>query len=150
MDISLSDILWIGGGLLVLTAASLLFTHWGEVAQAATRIMPSKPRTVAVSAPDIEAVYIPVSHTDMDDDIDEMPRIGRRLSDTEVVILLAAQRRIDGKQRFSANQIYALVGGDRNTVMRQIKELREGPNPAEYRPITPEQQAQREALGLAR
>jgi len=69
------------------------------------------------------------------------------LTDAEIVILLGVQRR-GGKYRFSANQIQALVGGDRNTVMRQIRELREGMSTAEYRPLTPEQAASRASLGL--
>jgi hypothetical protein len=44
----------------------------------------------------------------------EMPRVGRRLSDGEIVTLLATQKGVDGaKYRFSANEIYALVKGPR-------------------------------------
>jgi hypothetical protein len=43
-----------------------------------------------------------------------MPRVGRRLSDGEIVTLLATQKGVDGaKYRFSANEIYALVKGPR-------------------------------------
>jgi hypothetical protein len=75
-----------------------------------------------------------------------MPRISRRLSDQDMIALLAVQRTSKGKLRYSANQIAQLVGGSRAEVLALIKTIREGP--AEFRPLTPEQQGAREALGL--
>jgi hypothetical protein len=100
-------------------------------------------------APDMDAVCIPVSHTSMDDhttaeadDITyEMPRISRSLSDQELITMLALQRK-DGKYRSSANKIAEYVGGDRNTVLRQIREVREGPPALQVR----EHQAKLEQL----
>jgi len=110
----------------------------------------------------MELVSIPVSQTSMDDhtsaptgagmsiaapDIDaldagmddwSMPRLSARLSDAEMIVLLATQRRADGKHRYSANQIQTLIGGDRNTVLARIKELRGLAPPAVYRPLTPD------------
>lgn len=86
-------------------------------------------------AADTSAVHVPVPSTDTsasttpeEDDITEMPRIGRRLSDTEIIVLLALQKGEDGtKYRFSANQIYELVKGPRAEVLAQIRAIRDGP-----------------------
>lgn len=95
----------------------------------------------------MESVYIPVSRYGMEPggmendeapapDIDaantDMPRLSRNITDNEMIVVLAMQRGKDGKHRYSANAIHALVGGDRNTVMARIKELRETKPPAEY------------------
>jgi hypothetical protein len=77
----------------------------------------------------------------------EMPRISRRLTDADMIVLLAVQRTTVGKQRYSANQIAQLVGGSRAQVLALVKTIREGP--AEFRPLTAEQQTTRTALGLA-
>lgn len=76
----------------------------------------------------------------------EMPRISRRLSDAEMIAMLAVQRTSAGKLRYSANAIAALVGGSRAEVLAQVRAIREGP--AEFRPLSPEQQTARQALGL--
>lgn len=69
---------------------------------------------------------------DMDAENPGMPRLSRTITDNEMIVLLAVQHGRDGKHRYSANAIHALVGGDRNTVMATIKELRATPPPAEY------------------
>lgn len=73
------------------------------------------------AAPDIDA-----GNTDM-------PRLSRTLTDSEMIVLLAAQRGKDGKHRYSANAIHTLVGGDRNAVLARVKELRAVPPPAVFR-----------------
>src|SRR5690349_18450587 len=65
-------------------------------------IMVSPPRDAPEFA-DMDAVYIPVSHTDMSDGMDaqtdditedwEMPRISRALTDQELITMLALQRK---------------------------------------------------------
>jgi hypothetical protein len=77
----------------------------------------------------------------------EAPRISTRLSDTETIALLAAQRGADGKHRYSANQIHGLVGGSRAAVLDQVRALRDGAPPV-FRPLTPEQQQVRHQLQL--
>jgi hypothetical protein len=92
-------------------------------------------------------VYIPVSgmpyqagdmETDVADEADidaentDMPRLSRNISDSEMVVLLAAQKGTNGKYRYSANQIRALVGGDRNAVLAKVKDIRDVAPPAEY------------------
>ena len=96
------------------------------------------------AAPDIEA-----PNRGMDDDGWQLPRVSRHISDGELIVLLAALRAPSGKHRFSANQIAALVGGNRNTVMARVKELR-ADAPLVYPPRTPEQQIAREQLQLDR
>jgi hypothetical protein len=89
-------------------------------------------------AADTDAVHVPVPSTDTSADTEEdgrditddweMPRVGRRLSDDEIITLLATQKGVDGaRYRFSANQIYELVKGPRAEVLAQIREVREGP-----------------------
>jgi hypothetical protein len=80
----------------------------------------------------------------------ELPRLSARLSDAEMIVLLATQRRADGKHRYSANQIQTLIGGDRNTVLARVKELRYNAPPIVYRPLAPEQQQLRDPLRLDR
>ena len=75
-------------------------------------------------ATDMEAHNTPEAR-DITDDW-EMPRISRALTGQELITMLALQRK-DGKYRSSANKIAEYVGGDRNIVLRQIREVREGP-----------------------
>lgn len=89
---------------------------------------------------DIEGVYIPVSHT-------AIPAIKVPETDGELLEILADYRKPDNKFRFSANQIYTLMGGDRNTVMRQIREFREGKSEAQFR-TDPERDQWRAEMGL--
>lgn len=104
-------------------------------------------RRAARRAAGMQVVSIPVSQYGMDAagmdagaasaaDIDaentDMPRLSRKLGDGELIVLLAAQRGKDGRPCFSANAIFTLVGGDRNTVMAKIKAVRATPPPAEF------------------
>lgn len=112
-----------------------LMVAWGKFVE--RRNMSSKQKAPTQKA-DMDAVYIPVPHTSMDahtatDERDitddyEMPRIGRRLSDDEIITLLATQKGVDGaKYRFSANEIAQIMKGDRNTRLDQVRTVREGP-----------------------
>lgn len=69
---------------------------------------------------------------DIDAENTDMPRLSRTLGDGELIVLLAAQRGKDGKHRFSGNDIFKLMGGDRNAVLAKIKAVRATPPPAEY------------------
>jgi hypothetical protein len=106
----------------------------------------SREQAAARRAAGMETVYIPVSHTgmesgDMDDaapappDMDAVhagiPQFKRDITDGEWIAYMAVARK-DGKHRFSANQIHAAVGGDRNTVLARVREIREIKPPAEY------------------
>jgi hypothetical protein len=109
--------------------------HWVAVR---LRVIMSRSGEASAPAADTSAVHVSIPRsdtpTDTNDDDDIMPRIGRRLSDTEIVAMLAVQRGKDNKWRFSANQIAALVGGSHNDVMAQIRALRSGP----VEPVYPE------------
>lgn len=85
---------------------------------------------------------------DMDAENPGMPRLSRAISDGDLIAFLAVVRGKDGKHRYTANAIFALVGGDRNAVLARIKEIRAGPPQAVYPPRTPEQQQLRSELGL--
>jgi hypothetical protein len=154
-------------------ALSMLFHYRVEIVHFIMSRLPARP----VADAGMDAVYIPVSRTGMehhtsepagigmgtvaqgaapdidaanagmDDDSYKPPRISTHLSDAEMIVLLAAQRGKDGKHRFSANAIHALIGGDRNTVLARVKELRSG-TPAVFTPLTPEQQEFRTQLQL--
>lgn len=111
----------------------------------------------------MEPVYIPVSQYGMEPtgmdaqpndapDIDAvntgMPRISRDISSDELIVLLAVMRGPDKKPRFSANAIHALVGGDRNTVLAKVKEIRNGPDTPVFPPLSDEQKQLRQQLQL--
>jgi hypothetical protein len=75
--------------------------------------------------------------------------ISRKMSDTEVIVVLAVQRRPDGNYRFSSNRIAHLIGGTRNEVLDQIRAIRGASSVAavspnrqssspQYRPLTPD------------
>lgn len=113
-----------------------------------TYIMWSDRGRATRRAAGMNPVYIPVSQYGMDaggmetdeadaPDIDavntDMPRLSNKLTDGEIVVLLAMQKGANGKHRYSANQIHTLVGGDRNAVLARVKELRAVAAPAEYR-----------------
>jgi hypothetical protein len=75
--------------------------------------------------------------------------ISRKMSDTEVIAVLAVQRGTDGNYRFSSNRIAHLIGGTRNEVLDQIRAIRGASSVApvppnkqssspQYRPLTPD------------
>lgn len=112
----------------VLVPAGIIRAWWPEVSARIGGVIMSRPQSAPPISPDMEAVCIPVWDTGMDghtiasgDDI--MPRIGRELTDTELITVLAVQRK-GGAYRSSANQIATYVGGDRNTVLALIREIR--------------------------
>ena len=99
----------------------------------------------STSTAEAEAGPVPADTDAENADTWELPRVSRALSDRDIIITLAVQR-AGGKYRFSANQIHTLAGGPRANVLALVKQVREGPT--EYRPLTPEQQQARQALGL--
>src|SRR5436853_998860 len=76
-------------------------------------------------------------------------RISRRLTDVELIALLSVQRTPEGKERFSANAIAALMGGTRGEVLAQVRAIRNVAPPPTFAPLSAEQQAAREQLGLS-
>jgi hypothetical protein len=80
----------------------------------------------------------------------ESPRISTRLSDDDLIVMLAAQRGAQGKWRFSANKIFELIGGSRATVLATVKAIQQGALPPEFPSLSVEQQATREQLQLPR
>jgi hypothetical protein len=105
----------------------------------------SRPMQERPHASDTDAVHVPVPSTDTSADTEEdweMPRVGRRLSDGEIIAMLATQKGVDGaRYRFSANQIYELVKGPRAAVLAQIRAVRESP------PAAPQVREHQERLG---
>jgi hypothetical protein len=79
----------------------------------------------------------------------EAVRISRRMADVELIALLAVQRTAEGKERFSANAIAALIGGTRSEVLAQVRAIRNVAPPPTFPPLSQEQQAAREQLGLS-
>lgn len=125
-------------------------------AMSARSVSPGLDRSVDQSAPtSLEPQTTPAPATglnadspDMDAEEWEMPRVSAYLTDDEFLVMLARQKTRGGGWRLSANAIVKVVGGDRTQVLATIREVREGP--AEFRPLSSEQQAAREALGLNR
>lgn len=113
---------------------------WATIIQVAYQFSyVAQPEESTPQKPDTKAVHVPVPGTDtsastspkegdITGDDDYMPRVGRRLSDDAIVVMLATQKGEDGaKYRFSANQIYELVKGPRAEVLAQIRDIRDGP-----------------------
>jgi hypothetical protein len=63
----------------------------------------------------------------------------RYLSDDELIVFLAAQKLRNGKYRSSANKIVAFLGGDRNHILKLVREVRDGV--PVYRQYTAEERA---------
>jgi hypothetical protein len=145
----------------IVVPAAIARAWWSEIKRAATNtigavvdmFVMTTPAEQSPRATDTSAVHVPVLSTDtgastaeVEHDITpdhEMPRIGRRLSDAEIVAVLALQKGSDGaRYRFSANQIYELVKGPRAEVLAQIRAIREGPPAPQVR----EHQARLEQL----
>lgn len=88
-----------------------------------------------------DPVYIPVLDTGMPKtdipgipDMDAKKPFSRDITANEWIVWMSVARGDEGKRyRFSANQIHAAVGGDRNTVLATIKEIRGGPPTPEFR-----------------
>lgn len=92
-------------------------------------------------------------------DVGMAPRFGRfrrivsrppiiadmRVYDGERIAAIAAERKADGTYSYSANAICRMVGGTRKDVLDQVRAIRNLP---QWPETSPEQQAQREALGL--
>jgi hypothetical protein len=112
----------------------------------ADRVMSNSAPVKEYEQPD--PVYIPVPHTsmpasgilDIDAEKPEMPRLSRDITDNEMLFFLAVVRNKDGRYRYSANAIWRLLGGDRNSLLVKIKEIRTIPAPPEYRAIDEKKQ----------
>lgn len=78
----------------------------------------------APAAPDIDA-----ENTGME----AQPPTRDIMSDEQFTALLARQKLADGKYRLSANKIFEAVGGDRNTVLAQVKAVRSAPPSPAFR-----------------
>ena len=76
----------------------------------------------------------------------QLTRVWAYLDENELTVLLARQKKKDGKYRFSANEIFTLMGGNRNDVLKIVREVRESPD---FSTRTPEQEEARPELGLA-
>jgi hypothetical protein len=83
---------------------------------------------------------------DMDAGERHLPPVSCYLTDDEFIVFLASQKLRNGKYRMSANDIVKATHGDRNQVLKLVREVREGV--PEFRPLTPEQQATRDVLAL--
>lgn len=81
-----------------------------------------------------------------------VPDVSHRMSDITIIALLAMQKDDDAEYRFSANEIAELIGKRRAGTLEHVRSLRpakkkELPHP-QFAPLTPEQQASRQALAL--
>ena len=93
--------------------------------------MSSQPITPAVI--DVTGT-IPVSNigiTDYDetpvlDRLDAVSPVSRHMSDVDIIVLLASQKKDTGLWRFGVNKVYALTGGNRNDVLDLISQVRAG------------------------
>jgi hypothetical protein len=108
----------------------------------------SRPHKEEPVSSDTSAVHVPVPSTDTsggtapearDISGDRWPMsVTTRDTDQVIVTYLAAQKRPDGKYRFSANEIYTLVKGPRAEVLAQVRAIREGPPEPVYAKYPPQ------------
>lgn len=149
MDISLSDIGWIGGGLLLLAAVSLLFTYRAEIgrvfddfimSRGGTPMFAAGPQTgspvVVRGQQDQEGLEMV---RDFDAVLDYLAR--HNLTDDQLIAVYAVSHREGDDYPLSANKIRDAVGGTRDEVLAAV---------AEYRPKTapkPSRRLERPANG---
>lgn len=109
-------------------------------------IIMSRSQNALMRKSDIEAVSIPVPDTSTVTGIDDqMPRISAYLTDNEFLVFLTRQKLRDGKYRLSANKVYEVVGGNRNTVLDIVRQVRDAPD---FSQRAAGQEQQRAELGL--
>lgn len=113
----------------------------------ASMIMSRQESAPIVRQADNTAVPIPVLEPLNDTSTSwQMPRISAYLSDNEVIVMLARLKLPDGKYRYSANKIVDTVGLNRNEVLDIVRQVRAAPD---FSNRTPEQEQQRQAIGLS-
>jgi hypothetical protein len=143
----------------IITRAWLALLHWRPFVMVSDENAPATARRDLVHVPiprpgtsvgtsEQEAEEAPRALPDTDvPGGGTLPRLSLRLSDSEMIALLATQRGRDGKHRYSANQIHTLVGGARADVLGQVRALRTDA-PAVFRALTDEQQQLRAQLQM--
>ena len=139
MDISLSDILWVGGGMLAVLIGSLLFTRRDEIAQALGASWSlsggsawhdsgsGTSAAVAVPQQQHQAASAPVP--DFELIISYLQR--HNLTDDEAIDLFAVAHRESG-DLLSANKIREIVGGNEAAVKARVARYR--PKPPQPKP----------------
>src|SRR5262249_54875740 len=138
----LSDLIALLIGLAIFVALGYLITYRAAI----YHFLMSRSLAERSVDADIGAVSIPVSRegmpaanqgsisgdaaeatADMDAVKASIPPGWRDISNEDLIVLLAVLRGPNGKPRLSANKIYDFVGGDRNTVLARVREVRSGP-----------------------
>lgn len=162
-NVHLIDLVHLAIGIAVFVAVSMLLDDRARRARAIYLFimsrLPARPR----AAPGMPPVSIPVPSMeyqsggmegtdapapDMDAAKGSIPPGWRDISTEDLIVALAVLRGPDGKYRSSANKIAEYVGGDRNTVMARVREVRAGPPTPVFPPRTAEQVSARAELGL--
>lgn len=144
-----NDLLWIAGMVAVVTGSAFVAGYWPEISAVFHRYVNIRRNADADNeAGSGELVRRFGASSPGSDAVNGGSQGGtgsasgvRRMSDAELIALLAVQRDDQNKHRFSANKIAALVGGTREDVLDQIRAVRNLPD---YQPLTPEQQEARE------
>lgn len=136
--LSLGDIAWIGGGLLLLTAVSLLLTHRAEIAQAFDAFLMSRGGTPMLNTgPRTGPVMLvrgqqdqagPELVRDIEAVIEFLSR--HNLTDDELIAVYAVSHREGDDYPLSANKIREAVGGTREEVLAAVASHRPKPAPA--------------------
>lgn len=138
MNISLGDIAWIGGGLLLLSVVSICFTHRAEIAQAFDTFIMSRGGTPMLGAgPRTGPVMLvrgqqdqegPEPVRDFDMVLEYLTR--HNLTDDELIAVYAVSHRDGDDYPLSANKIREAVGGAREDVLAAVAAYRPKPAPA--------------------
>ncbi len=85
--------------------------------------------TEPTPAPTLEADTVPILGTDTNGGTNEVVladtnAVSRYMSDIDIIALLSVIRKENNEYRYSANNIYRLVGGNHNEVLDTIRSLR--------------------------
>lgn len=108
------------------------YVHMSSGEEAEAEELPD-PIYVPVSNISMPPPATPAAAPDMVASNADMPRLSRNITEDDELAFLCVVRNSDGKYRHSANKIFDLMGGDRNTVLAKIKAIRASGPPAEFR-----------------
>lgn len=162
MDISLSDILWVGGALLVFTAGAILFTHRAIIVQAVSGVMASTARreapVIRVDPPvdqqsTLAVQRMAIAGNEVNRELNLLPEEAREIirfqAKVEVLADLLADGQLSNKAKAIERTFHCARSGKPDSLYARVNRALE---PMTMKPrfpeLTPEQSKQRAALGL--
>lgn len=136
MDISLSDVAWVGGAVLVFATLRVAWEYRADLAQAVNRFRRKTAHDLHVPSPEPQRRYVekappdtdtapipPVSDTGIGIDTS---RLAGSLTEAQRLEVLALARTPKGKWAYSGKKLYTLFGGNYNDFVATMRRLRDG------------------------